>query len=293
MLKELINMNKPPFLNNLKKIILLAVLLSFSLVSYSQSPNERREKAISILSSVYYLLFPDVSIISALNDTGIIFGGDFPSGNNTDCTGVEIQAQDCTSGRDVTNNDNSDGHAGFSFTKLDANGDDLPADVSSWSCVRDNVTERIWEVKTNNDTEDLHYMDHLYSWYDDNPQTNGGSAGALNGGSCLAGVSCDTQGFTNAVNQAGLCGYNDWRMPTISELQSIVNYNTASSEIAGVAAIDNDFFPNTATLSSFVWSASPLNDGSNNAWSVSFNSGDVTNFLRSFGRRVRLVRGRR
>ena len=62
------------------------------------------------------------SCSAPLNDTGITWGGSYPSGNNAGCTGEEIGAQDCSHGRDFTNNDNSDGHAGFSFTKLDASG---------------------------------------------------------------------------------------------------------------------------------------------------------------------------
>jgi len=218
--------------------------------------------------------------LSPLNDTGITFGGNFPSGNNLDCSGESIAIQDCSHGRDATNNDDSDGHAGFSFTKLDENGNDLPASASNWSCVRDNVTQRIWEVKTN--TTGLHNTSNTYTWYDTNPATNGGANGTINGGSCT-GSSCDTQGFKAAVNQASLCGYNDWRVPTVSELQGIVNYNRSSP------AIDTTFFPNTRN-SSF-WSASPRTNFTNNAWTVSFSNGSVGVNVRSILQGVRLVRG--
>ena len=64
-----------------------------------------------------------------------------------------VTAQDCSHGRDTTHNDNSDGHAGFSYTKLDSNGKPLPDQTvdyatTPWACVKDNVTGLIWEVKT-------------------------------------------------------------------------------------------------------------------------------------------------
>ena len=49
--------------------------------------------------------------IARLNDTGIDWGGDYPDGNNATCTGETITAQDCSNGRDVTHDDDSDGHA--------------------------------------------------------------------------------------------------------------------------------------------------------------------------------------
>ncbi len=85
-----------------------------------------------------------------LNDTGIDFGADVNTGNNTDCTGTEIAAQDCAHGLDADSNQNSndDGRLGFSFTKLDSTGNPLPDNASTWSCVKDNRTGLIWEVKT-------------------------------------------------------------------------------------------------------------------------------------------------
>ena len=86
------------------------------------------------------------------------------SGDSTACTSAttDISAQDCSHGRDATHNDDWDGHAGFSFTKLDRNGNPLPAAATSWSCVRDNVTGLTWEVKTNDGG--IHDKDNTYWW---------------------------------------------------------------------------------------------------------------------------------
>jgi hypothetical protein len=226
-----------------------------------------------------------------LNDTGITWGGSYPSGNNPGCTGEEIGAQDCSHGRDKTHNDNSDGHAGFSFTKLDANGVPL-ADQSvdyattPWACVQDNVTGLIWEVKTNDGG--LHDLNDSYTWYNTNPATNGGANGeAFPGGDTCEGYTsgnaatyCNTQAYVARVNAAGWCGKSDWRMPTVKELEGIVSLGDNH------AAIDTAYFPDMPF--SAVWSGSPLANYSNRAWyvgSYSYSDNRDVNF------QVRLVRG--
>ena len=195
----------------------------------------------------------------ALNDTGITWGGSYPSGNNTGCTGEEIGAQDCSHGRDFTHNDDSDGHAGFSFTKLAGNGTPLANQAvdyatTPWACVQDNVTGLVWEVKTADGG--LHDQNDAYYWYNTNPATNGGSVGYDNpGATCEGYVSgnpatyCNTQAYVTRVNATGWCGKSDWRMPTRKELQGIVSYDRVNP------AIDTAFSPNTP--SSVVWSGSP------------------------------------
>ncbi len=56
---------------------------------------------------------------SALNDTGVTYCADLFSSDRS-CPVNRFPGQDAEHGRDVTQNDDSDGQAGFSFTKLDA-----------------------------------------------------------------------------------------------------------------------------------------------------------------------------
>ena len=65
-----------------------------------------------------------VTASSPLNDTGITTCSD-ENTNGLSCPVSGYPGQDGEHGRDVTHNDDSDGHAGFSFTKLDANGNPL------------------------------------------------------------------------------------------------------------------------------------------------------------------------
>jgi hypothetical protein len=220
-----------------------------------------------------------------LNDTGITLCGDYVPGgygsessNSLPCPVAGFPGQDAEYGRDVTHNDDSDGHAGFSFTKLDAEGDPLPADATAWSCVRDNVTGLIWEVKT--DDGGLRDADNTYSWYNPDSGTNGGDAGTPNDGTCSGGIACDTYGFAQAVNAQGLCGANDWLLPNPRQLLSIARNDRIDP------GIDTAYFPNSVPR--FYWSSSPFAYLADSAWFVGLN---VVGFYgKSFSSPVRLVR---
>ncbi|MCI5225488.1 MAG: DUF1566 domain-containing protein [Candidatus Electrothrix sp. AX2] len=239
---------------------------------------------------------PNTVQVQALNDTGITWSGNYASGNNTTCIASTtpdgdnvVVAQDCSHGRDATHNDNSDGHAGFSYTKLDSNGEQLSRNAASWACVRDNVTGLIWEVKT--DDDGLHDKDDTFTWYNTDSATNGGENGSADddGDICYgynsddSSTFCNTEAYVNRVNSAGLCGVNDWRMPTIKELESLVNYGRSNP------AIDTNYFPNA--VSSAVWSGSPYVNDPDGAWFVGFNDSHSYGGSSGTSHAVRLVRG--
>ncbi len=204
-----------------------------------------------------------------LNDTGITWGGDYSSGNNTTCTSNIASPQDCQQGRDFTHNDDSDGHAGFSFTKLDASGNPLAASATSWACVKDNVTGLVWEVKT--DDGSIHDKTNNYRW-----------GGVTHQGTNYGIYYNDWDALVNGTNSEALCGFTDWRVPITQELMSIVDNSRYNP------AIDTDYFPNTN--SSFFWSASPLANDSDYAWYVYFDGGLSNGNDRRYVRYVRLVR---
>lgn len=218
-----------------------------------------------------------------LNDTSITTCSNNAQ-NGLPCPASDFPGQDAEHGRDALAAAGllqkvGGGSAGFDFTKLDANGNPLPASATEWSCVKDNHTGLIWEEKT---TSGLRSMNYTYTWYNPDSNTNGGHPGVQNGGSC-SGSSCDTHGYVQAVNAQGLCGAHDWRMPAREELRSIVDYSRISP------AIDTGYFPHT--LSNWYWSASPYAGHLGHAWYVPFALGnDYFNGKLNYGR-VRLVRG--
>ena len=70
-------------------------------------------------------------------------------------TGQTIQyreGDDADYGYDVTDFDNTDGHAGLSYTKLDASGDELPSTATEWEYVRDNRSNLIYKMNNGSGT---------------------------------------------------------------------------------------------------------------------------------------------
>ncbi len=189
-----------------------------------------------------------------------------------------------------------------SYTKISNTGASLPdtallgSGSNDWACTKDNKTGLIWEVKTTDGG--LRDMKWRYSWYQPSGD-NGGNAGYTDFSTpnCSTKNNCNTYAFTNAVNALGLCGKNDWRMPTKDELMKLVvcsdgNYQTDGSctNPYSVArpTINSTYFPNTWMIE--YWTSSPYAGNSSNAWGVGFYGGD-SGYLRKVNPHfVRLVR---
>lgn len=167
----------------------------------------------------------------------------------------------------------------MSYTKLAEDGTDLSPGAAAWAMVRDNVTGLIWENKTDDGT--IHDKDNAYTWYDSSPETNGGNAGT-------PGIGTDTEDFINTLNAAKYGGHSDWRLPTLKELTSIVNYSILNPG----PAINVDYFPNTVgDYGAYYWSSTTCANNTGNAWVIDF--GDPFDYSRpkSNSYRVRAVRG--
>jgi len=223
----------------------------------------------------------------SLNDTGVTKF----SGSPTPITASQPAApaltttsqndhpgQDADNGRDATANDDSDGKAGFSFSKLDDTGKPLADqtvnyNTQAWNCVRDNVTGLTWEVKAA--TNGPRYYANKYTWYDTDPTTNGGGAGS-EGDDIICGktlASCNTQAYKTYLNtldsNKGLCGFKDWRLPTREELRSIVNYGAAASPL-----IDESFLGKTEATDHWTsQTALYRDDKTGDAWELHFDTG--------------------
>ena len=148
-------------------------------------------------------------------------------------------------------------------------------------CVKDNITGLIWEGKTASGTR---AGSITYTNYDSTA-----SAQKSNGSSPTQAeidASTNSIGYRNAVRTSALCGFTDWRLPTVKELQTLVNYGVASPG----PTIDTTWFPNTQ--GSYYWSSSPYVGYSGLAWGVDFYGGSVGsgNVRSGYYDHVRLVR---
>ena len=192
------------------------------------------------------------------------------------------------------------------YSKISNSGAVLPdtatlgSGANDWACTKDNKTGLIWEVKT--DDGGLRDKDWYYSWYKPSGD-NGGNAGytdvnvGLGAPNCSTKNNCNTDAFTNAVNAKGLCGKNDWRMPTKDELMKLVYCSDGKYDTDGFCAnynaistptINSTYFPNT--MSNWYWSSSPFAYNSSSAWFVNFDYGSSGSSSKSKYGFVRLVR---
>lgn len=108
------------------------------------------------------------------------------------------------------------------YAKLDVSGNELPLNATSWSCLKDKQTGLVWETKTDDGSfrdKDWRYRHmHNYGGYGNTVDTKGQVL-------CRGLDTCDAYSYMNAVNGAGLCGRNSWRIPLKSELGSIAQIN--------------------------------------------------------------------
>ena len=150
-------------------------------------------------------------------------------------------------------------------------------------CTLDQFTGLMWEVKS--DEPGLHDWRNTYSWFDPEASNDEldyrGTAGA---GECVN-SKCDTADFVRAVNEAGYCGFHDWRLPSRDELQSISDLRKAESP----PTVNSDYFP--FTQPDEYWSANDYSFQFDAAWVWNFRFGHDRVEWKKTPKFLRLVRG--
>ena len=152
-----------------------------------------------------------------------------------------------------------------SYTKLDASGNELPETAVSWVMVKDNVTGLIWEVKTDDGT--VHDKDNVYPWKATIENAN------------------NVDVFISEMNQENFGGNSDWRLPTVTELTNIADYEHSR------ISVDIKYFPKTKPLA--YWTSTPYvySNGSSDVWNVDFSKGNGFHNIELSSFCARAVRG--
>ena len=136
--------------------------------------------------------------------------------------------------------------------------------INGSTTVSDSNTGLVWEVKAVSDGVknplDANDPDNTYTWD-------------------------ELAGFVSQLNSSSFGGYSDWRLPTVKELETIVDISIAEPG----PTIHTSFFPNCQSGS--YWTSVLDIDDPAMAWSINFMTSDDNIALTSQKLYVRAVRG--
>jgi hypothetical protein len=137
-----------------------------------------------------------------------------------------------------------------SLTKLDSNGNALPAQATKWSMVKDNVTGLIWALKQDYDFKpsdnNPNDADNTYCWSCSDNKT--------------------TATLIDDLNDQAFGSKHDWRLPDIKELMSIMNLSSV------YCVIDGSYFE--IPIKSYWSSTGSIHDPSS-AWYLNLTTGRI------------------
>lgn len=147
--------------------------------------------------------------------------------------------------------------------------------------ITDNQTGLMWEKK--DDSGGIHDKNNLYTW-----------SGASYGGTFVMDGTISTTFLATLNAGAGFAGHTDWRIPSIYELQRIVNYDNSTLAVDAAfnttCAVSCTVTSCSCTQSTYYWSVTTTVGNAGTAWGVHFGDGFVNNLLKDDDRHVRAVR---
>lgn len=236
--------------------------------------------------------------LGLINDTGM--GECYNNTQRINCGSDDFLLQDAELGRDSFANrldKVGEGNLAFDFTKLNEFADEVSDDSSQFSCVRDNVTGLVWEVKSPlsgvvpNTT--LRDGQNHYIWDLGNASSVGSSSGGANT-TCPSNTDCGLQTYIDEVNSTDFCGGTNWRVPTYSELLGLIDYGKQGQAIL----LDENLFPNMADKTALghlrFWTSQTAVDGTSlsQAYIIDMSDGNDLAYPKEDTAYVRLVRSR-
>ncbi|MFY8274111.1 DUF1566 domain-containing protein [Pseudoalteromonas sp. SSDWG2] len=236
--------------------------------------------------------------LGLINDTGM--STCFNNSQSISCGSDDFMGQDAQLGRDSVAerlDKVGRGDMAFDFTKLNQYADELPDDASDFSCVRDNITGLIWEVKEvsmnalpNTSLREAH---NHYTWALDGGEGDVvGSVRSAANGTCPSNSDCSIQRYVDEVNATNYCGGSNWRIPTYVELISIIDYQRHGQ----AQMLSPDFFPNLPDVNVLghlnYWTSRTSVDGQSlsQAFTIDMRSANDLAYPKANTAYVRLVR---
>ncbi|MCX8518383.1 MAG: DUF1566 domain-containing protein [Rhodoferax sp.] len=148
-------------------------------------------------------------------------------------------------------------------------------------CVKDLSTGLVWEGKPASGTRALSTLSapnpfglreivNIFTNYDSPLSVQKGSG--VSPSQTEIDASTNSIGYRNSVNTSSLCGFTNWRLPDIVELQGIVDASQSPK-------IDSTWFPNSqlpSGKSTIYWSSSPYRTYASFVYAVNFDLGVTT-----------------
>lgn len=236
-------------------ITALSVLLTVS----DNDGNEATDTVIITVNPRNLGLLHDTGVTECYDGSAVI-----------DCGSDTFPMQDGDTGRDTVEQDKGGaGQRHFDFTKLDKNGDEIKNTDQVVSCVRDNFTGLVWEVKEPSSVPrfgSLRSVDNYYSF----------DAELAPLASCPDDDNCGVDNYITAVNELPYCGGANWRLPTFMELHNIMDY----FDVDDSSLLDREFFPytpDTAELGhKYYWVSEENAEGGGGTfqWVIDLETGD-------------------
>jgi len=169
------------------------------------------------------------------------------------------------------------GAASADLLKISKKGMTLELDKTKWACVLDEDSKLYWEVKSAK--EGLQYAHNTYTWFDGESGDEDGEYSRH----CYWAQGCNTLAYVEAINEESLCSFTDWRLPSVNELKTLVDYYGDAD-----ALIDVAFFPNTQANT--YWTSTTVENNEFVAYEVPFSYGGSVARDKYFDTYIRLVR---
>lgn len=180
---------------------------------------------------------------SPLNDTGtVLYFTDENSDHNVATPSASFPGQDADFGLDKNERSATQGN-GFKFVKLDQNGNKIDNTASQWSCVLDERSGLIWEVKSTDETS-IQFKNRQLALEQNNVAPffkDEDLATCKTKGDTV----CTTQDYAEYINSIQLCGKSNWRLPRLHEVYNLIDFGEdKTNENGEVYGLSAHFFPN-------------------------------------------------